>query len=132
MNVQRMTHLPAMHDTSSAAHDTSNAHLDHSHHDGTHNHHHHQHHHDHHMPDDPPPSYDDAIGSGTAPLLVGPRSNYGAFRTFSDVSSTASSETEATGQTLTEWIGQALVVFVFIVIIYGFWQFINEPTSGPG
>lgn len=94
---------------------------------------HHHHHHDdtHHepLPDYPPPSYDDATGSETAPLLVGPPPDYGAFRAYSDASSLASSEVEATDRSLPEWVGQSLVVFVFVAIIYGFYKVINAPDS---
>ncbi|CAO2656400.1 Nn.00g052030.m01.CDS01 [Neocucurbitaria sp. VM-36] len=90
------------------------------------------HHHHHHLPpDEPPPSYDDATGSASAPLLVGPPPDYGAFRAYAepDESSIASSEVEATDRSLPEWVGQALVVFVFVTIIYGFYRIINAPDS---
>ncbi|KAF1843992.1 uncharacterized protein K460DRAFT_317036 [Cucurbitaria berberidis CBS 394.84] len=80
-------------------------------------------------PNYPPPSYDDATGSPAALLLVGPPPDYGAFRTYHDESSIASSEVEATDRSLPEWVGQALVVFVFVTIIYGFYRIINTPDS---
>ncbi|KAH7401419.1 hypothetical protein BKA66DRAFT_565059 [Pyrenochaeta sp. MPI-SDFR-AT-0127] len=96
----------------------------------TDDHHHHHIHIPHDLPPDyPPPSYDDATGSETAPLLVGPPPDYGAFRAYSDASSMASSEVEATDRSLPEWVGQALVVFVFVVIIYGFYRVISVPDS---
>ncbi|KAH7085907.1 hypothetical protein BKA63DRAFT_560533 [Paraphoma chrysanthemicola] len=98
---------------------------------------HHHHHHYHHgprtpsPPDYPPPSYDDATRSETAPLLAGPPPNYGAFRAYvdPDESSIASSEVESADRSLPEWVGQALVVFLFVSIMYGFWKVINAPDS---
>ncbi|KAL1800110.1 hypothetical protein ACET3X_000452 [Alternaria dauci] len=94
--------------------------------------HHHHHHHDHDPPiylpphenpppDEPPPSYDDAVGMTGAPP------GYGTFRPYTDESSIASSEVEPTQRALPEWLGQVLVVLVFICIIYGFCHFINTP-----
>jgi len=95
---------------------------------------HHHHHHDPRAPsppDYPPPSYDDATRSDAAPLLAGPPPNYGAFRAYGDAdeSSIASSEVESADRTLPEWVGQALVVFVFVSIMYGFWKIINAPDN---
>jgi hypothetical protein len=101
--------------------------------DPPHNHHHHDHHHDIHAsppPDYPPPSYDDATSSTTAPLLAGAPPGYGT--TFPDQSSIASSELEDAETTLPEWVGQALVVLVFVAITYGFWRIINAPDSPNG
>jgi len=96
-------------------------------------HHHHYAPHDPPPPDYPPPSYDDATRSGTVPLLVGAPPDYGAFRAYTepDESSLASSEVESTGRTLPEWVGQALVVVMFVSIIYGFWTVINAPDTDP-
>ncbi|KAF7681566.1 hypothetical protein GT037_000542 [Alternaria burnsii] len=74
-------------------------------------------------PDEPPPSYHDAIGMTGAPP------GYGTFRPYSEESSIASSEVESTHRALPEWFGQALVVFIFICLIYGFWEFINTPDT---
>ncbi|KAF1839796.1 hypothetical protein BDW02DRAFT_593662 [Decorospora gaudefroyi] len=87
--------------------------------------HHHPHAHDPHPPDEPPPSYDDAIGNSAAPP------SYGTFRPYTDESSIASSEVEPTDRALPEWFGQALVVFIFLCIIYGFWEFINAADELP-
>lgn len=35
-----------------------------------------------------------------------------------------SSDAEEDVQSLPEWVGQALVVIVFLSIIYGFWEFV--------
>lgn len=85
-------------------------------------------------PDDPPPayappSYEDATHSSTAPLLVGPPTDYGTQRAYPsrDTSSVASSDIERTTRSLPEWVGQALVVFCFVGIIYGFWKLVNDP-----
>jgi hypothetical protein len=103
----------------------------------TDNHHHHdEHHHHHHIihtpppPDDPPPSYDDATASATAPLLLGAPPGYGT--TFPDQSSIASSDLDESDRSLPEWIGQALVVCVFVSITYGFWRIINAPNKSNG
>ncbi|KAH6872420.1 hypothetical protein BKA58DRAFT_400660 [Alternaria rosae] len=121
-----------MHDAGSASHDAPSAPpadtfaSDH--------HHHHLSHHDPpvHVPphedppyDEPPPSYDDAVGTTGAPP------GYGTFRPYTDESSIASSEVESTHRALPEWFGQALVVFVFLCLIYGFWEFINAPDVPP-
>jgi hypothetical protein len=95
--------------------------------------HHQQQHHDVHNsppPDYPPPSYADATNSSSAPLLAGAPPGYGT--TFPDQSSIASSELEDTDRSLPEWIGQALVVFVFVSITYGFWRIINAPERSDG
>jgi hypothetical protein len=91
-------------------------------------------------PDDPPPayappSYEDATGSPSAPLLVGPSDNYGTYRAFPepDVSSEAESDIEATSRGLPIWVGQLVVVICFLSIIYGFWRLINNADfDGPG
>jgi hypothetical protein len=96
--------------------------------DTPHHHHHHHHHHDIHAsppPDYPPPSY-----SATAPLLAGAPPGYGT--TFPDQSSIATSELEDAETSFPEWVGQALVVFVFIAITYGFWCIINTPDRPGG
>ncbi|KAF2751671.1 hypothetical protein M011DRAFT_472999 [Sporormia fimetaria CBS 119925] len=84
-------------------------------------------------PDEPPPpydppSYDDATRSSTAPLLVGPPLDYGTHRAYPDLEtgSLGSSDIEESSRTLPEWVGQALVVFVFLAIIYGFWEFVHD------
>ncbi|KAH8724669.1 hypothetical protein GQ44DRAFT_772999 [Phaeosphaeriaceae sp. PMI808] len=82
--------------------------------------------------EDPPPSYHEAIASTTAPLLVGAPPDYGAFRAYPepDHSSIASSQvgySDRSDRTCSEWVGQALVVFVFVTIIYAFWKLINAP-----
>jgi hypothetical protein len=76
--------------------------------------------------DEPPPTYDEAIGSGAAPPP-----GYGTFRPYADESSVASSEVESTGRALPEWFGQLLVVFVFLCLIYGFYEFITTPDDTP-
>ncbi|KAF2129877.1 hypothetical protein P153DRAFT_356554 [Dothidotthia symphoricarpi CBS 119687] len=86
-------------------------------------------------PDEPPPSYDDATQSSTAPLLVGPPPDYGTYRAYSDPdpdleeSSVASSDTGRNDGSLPVWVGQALVVLVFVSIMYGFWRFITAPDD---
>jgi hypothetical protein len=85
-------------------------------------------------PDDPlpaydPPSYDDATRSSTAPLLSGPPVySYGTYRAYPEPEyhSEASSDIEETTRSLPEWVGQALVVFAFLAIIYGFWEFVHD------
>jgi hypothetical protein len=62
--------------------------------------------------------------------LAGAPPGYGT--TFPDQSSIASSEVEDTETTLAEWIGQALVVGIFIGIVYGFWRVINTPDRRDG
>jgi hypothetical protein len=81
-------------------------------------------------PDYPPPSYDDATGPATAPLLAGAPPGYGT--TFPDQSSIASSEVEDSDTTLPEWLGQALVVLIFVSIIYGFLRIVNAPDRPDG
>lgn len=86
-------------------------------------------------PEDPPPSYDDATRSSNAPLLVGPPPDYGtAYRAYPepDTSSTASSDIERTNRSLPEWVGQALVVFCFVAIIYGFFSLANDVSDPEG
>ncbi|KAF2679096.1 hypothetical protein K458DRAFT_408357 [Lentithecium fluviatile CBS 122367] len=85
-------------------------------------------------PDEPPPSYDDATHSSSSPLLVGPPPDYGTYRAYPepDESSIASSEIETTDRSLPEWVGQLLVVGVFVGIIYGFWKMVNDPPDGFG
>ncbi|KAF2242183.1 hypothetical protein BU26DRAFT_571411 [Trematosphaeria pertusa] len=85
-------------------------------------------------PDEPPPSYDDATHSSSSPLLVGPPPNYGTDQAYAEPaeSSVASSEIESTDRSLPEWVGQALVVIVFIGIIYGFWKLVNDPDGLDG
>ncbi|PSN62363.1 hypothetical protein BS50DRAFT_638011 [Corynespora cassiicola Philippines] len=80
-------------------------------------------------PDEPPPSYDDATHSASTPLLVGPPPDYGTYRAYPepDQSSVASSDIEQSDRSLPEWVGQILVVFVFVAIIYGFWKLVNDP-----
>ncbi|ORX98612.1 hypothetical protein BCR34DRAFT_606885 [Clohesyomyces aquaticus] len=84
-------------------------------------------------PDDPPPSYEDATHSSSSPLLVGPPPNYGTYRAYPepdpDPSSTASSDIEETTRSLPEWVGQAMVVLVFLAILYGFFRLVND-TDG--
>ncbi|KAG9192464.1 hypothetical protein G6011_11198 [Alternaria panax] len=118
-----------MHDAALASHDPPSAPPP----DTVHHHHNpHPHHHDPpaHMPppehpphDELPPSYHDAVGMTGAPP------GYGTFRPYSDGSSVASSQVESTHRALPEWVGQALVVFVFVCLIYGFWEFINTPDA---
>ena len=81
------------------------------------------------IPDEPPPSYDAATRLESAPLLAGPPPDYGAFRAYDDAdeSSIASSEAETRDRSLPEWLGQALVVFMFVCIMYGFWRLITAP-----
>ncbi|KAL5121072.1 hypothetical protein ACEQ8H_000923 [Pleosporales sp. CAS-2024a] len=81
-------------------------------------------------PDYPPPSYNDATNASSAPLLAGAPPGYGT--TFPDQSSIASSELEDSDRLLPEWIGQALVVLVFVSITYGFWRIINAPDPPDG
>lgn len=78
-------------------------------------------------PDEPPPSYEDATRLESAPLLVGPPPDYGAFRAYGDPdgSSVASSEVEPAERSLAEYLGQAMVVAVFVGIIYLFWTVID-------
>ncbi|KAF2704206.1 hypothetical protein K504DRAFT_462779 [Pleomassaria siparia CBS 279.74] len=88
-----------------------------------------------HPPDDPPPSYDDATHSSYTPLLVGPPPDYGtAYRAYPepDASSVASSDIERSNRSLPEWVGQALVVFCFVAIIYGFFSLVNDTDNLPG
>jgi len=73
--------------------------------------------------DDPPPSYEDTVGA------IGAPPGYGTFPLYTEESSIASSEVESSDRALPEWVGQSLVVFVFISIIYGFWKFINTPDD---
>ncbi|KAF2470277.1 uncharacterized protein BDR25DRAFT_33219 [Lindgomyces ingoldianus] len=82
-------------------------------------------------PDEPPPSYDDATHSSSSPLLVGPPPNYGTYQAYPepDASSSASSDIEETTRALPEWVGQALVVLVFLGILYGFWRLVNDPMA---
>lgn len=81
------------------------------------------------MPEDPPPSYDDATHSERTPLLVGPPPDYGVYRAYvePDASSTASSDQGVTTRSLPEWVGQIFVVFCFVIIMYAFWQFASDP-----
>jgi hypothetical protein len=65
------------------------------------------------------------MGNGAAPP------GYGTFRPYADESSIASSEVESTDRALPEWFGQALVVFVFLCLIYGFYEFITAPDDTP-
>ncbi|KAH6859981.1 hypothetical protein CC77DRAFT_1091473 [Alternaria alternata] len=121
-----------MHDAAPASHDPPPAPPPADTFQPDHHHHHHDPDHDHNSPvhlppheypppDEPPPSYDDAVGMTGAPP------GYGTFRPYSEESSIASSEVESTHRALPEWFGQALVVFIFICLIYGFWEFINTP-----
>jgi hypothetical protein len=86
---------------------------------------HDHHHHDDLLPDeppylrDPPPSYDDAVAISGAPP------GYGTFGHYTEDSSIASSEVEPTDRALPEWLGQLLVVLIFLCLIYGFWQFVH-------
>ena len=57
---------------------------------------------------------------------------YGTFRHYTDDSSMASSEVETTDRALPEWVGQFLVVFIFLCLIYGFWKFVNSPDMPNG
>ncbi|CAE7210179.1 hypothetical protein CFE70_009272 [Pyrenophora teres f. teres 0-1] len=75
------------------------------------------------LDDDAPPSYEDTVG------IVGAPPGYGTFRPYTEESSIASSEVESSDRALPEWVGQGLVVFIFISIIYGFWRFINAPDD---
>jgi hypothetical protein len=47
-------------------------------------------------------------------------------------SSVGSSEIEVADRSWAEWFGQALVVSIFIAIIYSFWKFVNDPSDGLG
>jgi hypothetical protein len=59
---------------------------------------------------------------------VGPSLNYGTNRAYPDLEAAteASSDIEETTRSLPEWVGQALVVIVFLSIIYGFWEFVHD------
>jgi hypothetical protein len=65
--------------------------------------------------------------------MAGPPPNYGTVRAYPelepDASSTASSDIEETTRSLPEWVGQALVVLVFLAILYGFFRLVND-TDG--
>jgi hypothetical protein len=68
---------------------------------------------------------------------MGAPPGYGTFTPYTDDSSIISSEADNTDRALPEWVGQALVVFIFLSIVYGFWAFINAPDQpsfpdGPG
>ncbi|KAF1946411.1 hypothetical protein EJ02DRAFT_418523 [Clathrospora elynae] len=76
-------------------------------------------------PEEPPPSYDDTTA------LIGAPPGYGTFRPYADGSSTASSEVETTDRSLPECVGQVLVVFIFVSLMYGFWKAINVPDESP-
>lgn len=79
-------------------------------------------------PNEPPPSYDDATNSASAPLLVGPPPNYGTQQAYTDADeSSMSSHPEESTRVLPEWIGQGLVVLCFLGLLYGFWRVVNEP-----
>ncbi|KAJ4990754.1 hypothetical protein SVAN01_03763 [Stagonosporopsis vannaccii] len=80
-------------------------------------------------PEEQLPSYDDATHSSTAPLLVGPPPDYGAFRAYvdPDESSAATSEADDGEQYLPERIGQAFTVCILVGILYLFWRAINQP-----
>ncbi|OCK99473.1 uncharacterized protein K441DRAFT_216314 [Cenococcum geophilum 1.58] len=79
-------------------------------------------------PNEPPPSYDDATNSASAPLLVGPPPNYGTQQAYTDADeSSMSSHPEESTRVLPEWIGQGLVVLCFLGLLYGFWSVVNEP-----
>lgn len=80
-------------------------------------------------PEEPLPSYDDAIHSSTSPLLVGPPPDYGAFRAYvdPDESSEASSDADDTEQYLPERIGQVFTMCMFVGILYLFWNIIAQP-----
>ncbi|EOA89676.1 uncharacterized protein SETTUDRAFT_45818 [Exserohilum turcica Et28A] len=77
------------------------------------------------LPDEPPPSYDDTVAVSGAPP------DYGTFRQYAE-SSVASSEVESSDRSLPEWLGQIIVVSVFICLIYGFWKFIDSPDLPSG
>ena len=79
--------------------------------------------------EEPPPSYEDATHSTTAPLLVGPRTDYGAFRAYVDPddSSEASSEVDDTEQYMPERVGQTFALLVLVALLYVFWTTINQP-----
>ncbi|EUC30541.1 hypothetical protein COCCADRAFT_103674 [Bipolaris zeicola 26-R-13] len=76
--------------------------------------------------DEPPPSYDDAIATSGAPP------DYGTFSHFLEESSIASSDMDPTDRALPEWLGQLLVVFVFLCLIYGFWRFVHSDDMPDG
>ncbi|KAF2277545.1 uncharacterized protein EI97DRAFT_457548 [Westerdykella ornata] len=75
-----------------------------------------------------PPSYEEATRSSSAPLLVGPNLGYGTYQAYEDLeaNSVASSNIEESTRSLPEWVGQALVVIVFLAIIYMFWEFVHD------
>ncbi|KAF2196133.1 hypothetical protein GQ43DRAFT_476599 [Delitschia confertaspora ATCC 74209] len=86
-------------------------------------------------PDEPPPSYDEATHSSSAPLLVGPQQNtYGTYRAYPgpETASPASSVIQDTTRTLPEWVGQALVVLCFLAILYGFYNLVSDPDAWLG
>ncbi|USP73340.1 hypothetical protein yc1106_00614 [Curvularia clavata] len=70
--------------------------------------------------DEPPPSYDDAVAISGAPP------GYGTFTHFPEDSSIASSEVDSSDRALPEWLGQLLVVLIFLGLIYGFWRFVHD------
>lgn len=59
---------------------------------------------------------------------------YGTYRAFPDLEaqSDTSSDIEESSRSLPEWVGQALVVFVFLSIIYGFWEFVHSDSDFDG
>lgn len=68
-------------------------------------------------------------------MLVGPgvHVDYGTQGGFPDLEagSYASSDVEESSRSLPEWVGQALVVFIFLSIIYGFWEYVIHSDSDP-
>ena len=91
------------------------------------------HHHDLHpiVPDEPPPSYDEVTRLESAPLLVGPPPDYGAFTAYGDpeTSTVASSEAEGTDRSFAEYVGQFFVLIVLGLIVYAFWKVIDGATD---
>jgi hypothetical protein len=88
--------------------------------------HEHPPHHEYPPSNEPPPTYDEAISNGAAPPGYG---TFRPFRPYTDESSIASSEVESTDRALPEWFGQLLVVFIFLCLIYGFYEFITSPDD---
>lgn len=82
-------------------------------------------------PNHPPPSYDDATHSETSPLLVGPPPGYGTYAEVdaqSTSSSTVASDVEEE-TSVAEYVGHAVVVFMFFAVVYGLWSIASDPPD---